>query len=116
MFLNVKLVGNVDYKNPKIAFGVNTGTNKLLVKNNTFEKELNLNITNEKLIFHLEITENWSTNGSTYNATKFIIGLKIEFLISYALTFVSMTIIENKNVTFLLILPSIILISLGSKW
>ena len=54
VFLNGKLVGYVDYKNSQIAFGAQIGSNKLLVQNKTFEKELNLNLTNEKSILVLD--------------------------------------------------------------
>jgi hypothetical protein len=87
-----------------------------LVKSKTFEKELNLNITDEKLIFPVEITENWGANNSEFKTSKLLYGLKIGFLIVYALVISYLTLIKNKNMTFSLIIPIIILISFGSSF
>ena len=101
------------YKNPQIAFDANIGNNLLMVQNKTFEKELNLQITTEKTIFPIELKENWNSNTSESQTYKLLLGLKIGFLIAYALIFAYLTIIENKKITSSLIIPSIILISLG---
>lgn len=116
VFLNGNSVGNIDYKNPQISFGVNTGNNLLLVKSKTFEKELNLNITDDKIIFPVEITENWGANNSGFKPSKLMYGLKIGFLIVYALTFSYLTLIKNKNMTPSIFIPIIILFSLGSSY
>ena len=116
VFLNGNSVGNIDYKNPQISFGANMGNNLLLVKSKTFEKELNLNITNDKLIFPFEIKENWDANNSKFKPSKLIDGLKIGFLIVYILTFSYITIIMNKNMAPSIFIPIIILISLNSSF
>jgi hypothetical protein len=72
--LNGNLVGNIDYKNPQIGIEVNKGNNILLVQNKTFEKKLNLKITNEKIIFPIEIAENWTTINSKTKTSKLIQG------------------------------------------
>jgi hypothetical protein len=113
VYLNGNIVGNIDYKNPQIAFDANIGNNLLMVQNKTFEKELNLQITTEKTIFPIELKENWNSNTSESQTYKLLLGLKIGFLIAYALIFAYLTIIENKKITSSLIIPSIILISLG---
>ena len=112
VFLNGNSVGNIDYKNSQISFGANKGNNLLLVKSKTFEKELNLDITDDKIIFPVEITENWGANHSKFKLSKLMNGLKIGFLIVLTFTFSYLTLIENKNMTPFI--PIVIIISLGS--
>ena len=116
VFLNGNFVGNIDYKNSQISFGANTGNNFLLVKSKTFEKELNLNITDDKMIHPVEITDNWIANNSEFKSFKLMNGLKIVFLIVNTLTFFYLTLIKNKNLTLSIVIPIVILFSLGSSF
>jgi hypothetical protein len=88
----------------------------LLVKSKTFEKELNLNITDDKIIFPVEITENCGVNNSEFKPSKLMYGLKIGFSIVYALTFFYLKLIKNKNMTPSIFIPMVLLISLGSSF
>ena len=72
-----------------------------------------MNITDDKIIFPVEITENWGVNNLQFKPSELMYGLKIGFLIVYTLTFSYLTLIKNKNMTPSIFIPIVILISLG---
>ncbi|MBC5840044.1 hypothetical protein H8R23_01385 [Flavobacterium sp. F-380] len=116
LFLNGESVGNLDCKNLQIALQANTGSNKLAVKSKTFEKVLDLNITNENLIHPIEIIENWKENNSEFKNHKVIKGLTIGFVLTYALGIAYLTIFKSKELTYSILIPFLFLIALRSSF
>ena len=116
LFLNGEAVGNLDCKNLQIALQANAGSNKLVVKSKTFKKVLDLNITNENLIYPIGIIENWKENNSEFKNHKVIKGLTIGFVLTYALGIAYLTIFKNKELTYSILIPFLFLIALRSSF
>jgi hypothetical protein len=113
--LNGNFVGSIDYKNPNIYFEANIGDNKILLQTKTYQKELNLTVTEENMIIPIEITENWGAKKSQSTTAELMFGIQIGVLIAYTLFYVYMIVNKGKYFTPSLIIPASILISLLSS-